>query len=644
MKYWAYVNNEILGPFEKEKLLELPSFSPALLVCPQTPVGEKTEDWKEASTYPELSALAGGQPAPAAQAPAPAYAPEAAAQPQVSSQPAIETTSLSFKPLSGAKSIDPVPPASHMDGMAEITVNRLGKSGGEPAAAAVSQPHQASSNFDPISLSQIVRRTETLSGQDAPKPAEAGGLALEPHNFSQAAPSPAPALDLGLESSPSPFAAAPEPVPAPSPYAAPEPAPAPAFPAPEPAPAPAQAPVSDVAGLETLIQRLDALSRSSATRQDLSAAVDPLRLKLDQMGEVISSIKNSQFQREVMDKLNYLENAVGELKTSFRSAPREPEAAKPQEIQIERNSDTIFGAQPVRPAEKPKAEPAKEADKEPAKAEIKDVGSKPSKIVPALKKIFKSLLTLVLLAAVLIGGLIGAKKFAPPELLAKVPPGILAMIPSFGAPAEQPAPAPEQPAQPEQPQAAATEQPAAPEQAQAGPTPEEQRQAESRAAAQEQVKAAQQQVPPESVPEIIYIARTYKIKASASTLENKMFEHAAKAGGNYNRTEWKVRKAAAPGMAEIDAVIPAKSGPLTYTFTVDREKKQVQPVNEAALAVYTALTKESARKPAAKKPARQKAAPAAAPKPAAKPAAKAGAQEEDGEYEYVYVDEDEAGE
>ncbi|HCC46601.1 MAG TPA: hypothetical protein DEQ38_00545 [Elusimicrobia bacterium] len=636
MKYWAYVNNEILGPFEKEKLLELPSFSPALLVCPQTPVGEKTEDWKEASTYPELSALAGGQAAPAAQATAPEVSPEAAAQPQVSAQPAIETPSLSFKPLSGAQAVDPVPPASHLDGMAEITVNRLGKSGVEPAPAAVSQPHQASANFDPISLSQIVRRTETLSGQDAPRPAEADGLALEPHNFSQAAPSPAPApsLDFGAASSPSPFAAAAEPVPAPSPFAAPEPAPAAA------AAAPSQAPVTDVAGLETLIQRLDALSRSSATRQDLSAAVDPLRLKLDQMGEVISSIKNSQFQREVMDKLNYLENAVGELKTSFRSAPREPEAAKPQEMQIERNSDTVFGAQPVKPAEKPKAEPAKE----PAKAEIKDEGSKPSKIGPALKKIFKSLLTLVLLAAVLIGGLIGAKKFAPPELLAKAPPGILAMIPSFGAPAEQPAPAPEQPAQPEQAQAAATEQPAAPEQQQAEPTPEEKRQEESRAAAQEQVKAAQQQVPPESVPEIIYITRTYKLKATASTLENKMFEHAAKAGGNYNRTEWKVRKAATPGLAEIDAVIPAKSGPLTYTFTVDREKKHVQPVNADALAVYAALAKESARKPAAKKPARPKAAPKAAPKPAAKPAAKAEPQEEDGEYEYVYVDEDEAGE
>src|SRR3989338_5470535 len=102
MKYWAYVNNEILGPFEKGKLLELPSFSPSLLVCPQTPVGEKTEDWKEASTYPELSALIGQgsmphpppspepSPPPPPAEPAPAPAPEPAAKP---------LESHSFKPL-----------------------------------------------------------------------------------------------------------------------------------------------------------------------------------------------------------------------------------------------------------------------------------------------------------------------------------------------------------------------------------------------------------------------------------------------------------------------------------------------------------------------------------------------------------------
>jgi len=56
MRYWAYMNNEVLGPFEKEKLAKLPNFTGASLICPETPAGGQTPDWKEASTYPEVSA------------------------------------------------------------------------------------------------------------------------------------------------------------------------------------------------------------------------------------------------------------------------------------------------------------------------------------------------------------------------------------------------------------------------------------------------------------------------------------------------------------------------------------------------------------------------------------------------------------
>ncbi len=190
MKYWAYVNNEILGPFEKDKLLELPAFTPSLLVCPQTPVGEKTEDWKEASTYPELAALigsgsglAGGKTSAPAPEPAPAAAPEPAAHRDVV-QPGPAITS--FKPLKAA-SIDPMAPVEHKLGGVEISVNRLGKPGGAepapaPAAQGASQP--AASAFDPISLSTIVRRAETLSGQEQ----AAEGIAKEPPKaFSDAA-------------------------------------------------------------------------------------------------------------------------------------------------------------------------------------------------------------------------------------------------------------------------------------------------------------------------------------------------------------------------------------------------------------------------------------------------------------------------
>lgn len=57
MKYWAYINNEVLGPYEKEELIKLDQFTNSTLLCPQSPVGEKTEDWKEAASFPEISAL-----------------------------------------------------------------------------------------------------------------------------------------------------------------------------------------------------------------------------------------------------------------------------------------------------------------------------------------------------------------------------------------------------------------------------------------------------------------------------------------------------------------------------------------------------------------------------------------------------------
>lgn len=66
MRYWAYLNNEVLGPFEKDKLKELANFSLSSLICPE---GGQAEGWKEASTFSEVrDALA---PAPARQAPPP---------------------------------------------------------------------------------------------------------------------------------------------------------------------------------------------------------------------------------------------------------------------------------------------------------------------------------------------------------------------------------------------------------------------------------------------------------------------------------------------------------------------------------------------------------------------------------------------
>ena len=107
MRYWAYLNNQVCGPVEKEKLPELAGFILTSLICPETPAGGETVGWKEASTYPEVLAALGPAAAPAA-APAPAPAPQrapaaesplmmtmrgtiidmAAAQPEAAPQPA----------------------------------------------------------------------------------------------------------------------------------------------------------------------------------------------------------------------------------------------------------------------------------------------------------------------------------------------------------------------------------------------------------------------------------------------------------------------------------------------------------------------------------------------------------------------------
>ncbi|OGS05259.1 MAG: hypothetical protein A3I76_03070 [Elusimicrobia bacterium RIFCSPLOWO2_02_FULL_61_11] len=367
-------------------------------------------------------------------------------------------------------------------------------------------------------------------------------------------------------------------------------------------------------------------------------------MKLDQMGEVISSIKNSQFQREVMDKLVYLENAVGELKVAFRNPQQAPAPAPAmaQKMEMEKNSDTVFGVQPVKQAEKPKPEPAKEAAKP---AEMADTGSKPSKLVPALKKIFRLIITLVLLAAVLVGAVIGLKNFGVFDATKFIP----FPLPFISAPK----------AQPQQTEAEAQKAAlAAMEELTKETSPEQQAQQPEGAEGQElqpttpeeqealrktmQAKAMQEQSPKKPMqadvaPEIIYIARTFKLKPGGPSLENKIYEHAGNAGGNFNRTSWEV-KPAADGLFDIAAVIPAKTNSLNYTFVVDRAKKSVTPSNDAGKAAFEALAKETEAKPPKKSAKKGAAKPAAKPQPKKAAPKKEAAPEE--EYEYEYVEDD----
>jgi len=73
MRYWAYMNNQVAGPFEKEKLQAVPGFTLATLICPETPAAGEAPGWKAASACPEVTAVFNQAPAqpprPAAESP-----------------------------------------------------------------------------------------------------------------------------------------------------------------------------------------------------------------------------------------------------------------------------------------------------------------------------------------------------------------------------------------------------------------------------------------------------------------------------------------------------------------------------------------------------------------------------------------------
>ncbi|HCC47766.1 MAG TPA: hypothetical protein DEQ38_06570 [Elusimicrobia bacterium] len=65
MKYWACINNKVLGPFEADKLAAVPDFTLSTLLCPETAAGGGAGAWKEASSCPEVMAALNPAPAPA---------------------------------------------------------------------------------------------------------------------------------------------------------------------------------------------------------------------------------------------------------------------------------------------------------------------------------------------------------------------------------------------------------------------------------------------------------------------------------------------------------------------------------------------------------------------------------------------------
>ncbi|PIU19551.1 MAG: hypothetical protein COT18_06905 [Elusimicrobia bacterium CG08_land_8_20_14_0_20_59_10] len=375
---------------------------------------------------------------------------------------------------------------------------------------------------------------------------------------------------------------------------------------------------------------MDILASNSASRQDISSATEPLRMKLDQMGEVLSSMKNSQFQREIMDKLAYLENAVSDIKfsikdggkaatgTSASTSSSPSPSPSTDKLTFEPNSATVFS---VPPPEKPKAPaPDKPAD-------IVDQGVKSSKLKGMMSGFFRKmtqlLLTLALLLAVLLVSVFALKTANVFDATIYIP----FKIPFLSSPVTTGTDRPLLPSNIESQLAQLKGEPA-----QDGEQPEANKE-------------------PDVSPEVVYFARYYAPVAGGPKLEDKIMEAAAAAEAIYNPSNWQA-KSTGKDLYEVSSMAPGDTSTMTFTFTVDFAKKTITPIDEKGKAAYNALmpppaskkarnTRSKRRAAAAKKNAARTQAAPAKKKPAAK-TTKITAEEKQGadeEYEYVYEDE-----
>ncbi|MCX5784691.1 MAG: hypothetical protein NTX59_03285 [Elusimicrobia bacterium] len=707
MKYWAYINNEILGPFEKEKLSELPNFGASSLICPQTPVGEKTEDWKEASTYPEVSAMlnfsASGAlksrspsaepagnfaaqltppptlrpegPAEAGQAPhfgpvgksegqagggvkspslpqsTPAFgmtmrgslvpdplstAPEE--QPAVpgageiqrsdgrsiSGLPAQEESraatapeAVKLKPLAASSFEPAAPPPSSLENM-NIEVSHFGalKSDGKIEHPVTELARNASASFDPLTLSQIGKRADAISAEEqAPPPAEIKNSEELFKNFK-------PAADISFGAS---VAEPPKEVPA----------------------------AADQAGGETFPSKTHTFDENTLTRQELNSQLEPLKQKLEQMGTVLASIDNSQFQRDLLGRLSLLESEISDIKISLSSGTRQDgvslapggnfaPAQENQTVTIEKNSDSVFGVGKPPAQENAKTEESKKEEKKPA---IVDTGRKKIRIGSFFGKLFRLITTLLLIAAIALVAVFVLKQQKIFDATKYIPFPI-PFLTNHNANTKMAV----QDAQTAQ---FPTGQDQAPQGAE-GPnlstgteganlnTDAEHTQGDT---AQKQTSQAKVEAVP---PEVIYFIRNYTLRPGGLTLENAIRQEAAKAGWDSEKLEWEGNFTGTEGYYQISAVVPSKNGKsqLAFTYKANVKRNDVKPLDTTGNAGMEALVAASASKKQPKARAaknKRQAKPvrthATTPKQHLQAAQKQAAPAD----EYEYVDEEDTG-
>lgn len=489
MKYWAYVNNEILGPYEVEEVKALPAYSPDLLVCPQTPVGEKTEEWREVSKCPDFAgSVAINTPLMSEQIP-----------------DQIETGTLQIDhnfnmSNSGRLHSDRIGQLSPLEniGMAaainsNIQTNQLTRSGRVKAqdinwnlAAAEQEAAQAAaieaqnkqeeaqpasiSMPDPIPEPQLQDQPtgsdpfgdiyKDIGGQQASAQETPQAAGLEPlpqlntqENAAQPAPTEMPmqnTVEFSLDNNTGDFN---------MPLGTPE-NDAPAtqnfdfgnnnadMGMPSASATPAQNADNDNCNtkIDDLERKLDRISQNAITKEDFTMSVDPIKMKLDQFDDMFSSIKNSQNQQQadLMSKLNSLEQALSSLAANAGGAPAgnpfqsntyESVSLTPQEpMQGYEDGASTATLVPADPAEAIKKE-EKGKKKEPKKKEeIRDTGKKAAStniIVRFFKALFKFIFFIIMLAVIIYGAAIGLKKFGVYDVAPQIIPLVEKYAPQY---------------------------------------------------------------------------------------------------------------------------------------------------------------------------------------------------------------------
>jgi len=467
MKYWAYINNEILGPYEKEEIKALPAYSPSLLICPQTPVGEKTEEWREVSVCPEFSESS--------------IEDSHIVSEQIPDQIEMGTLQIdhNFNMSNSGRlnssrmgQLKPLENAGMSFGAgADIPSNKLARSGRVKASdinwnlAAAEQEAANAAQNEQQNTAETFPPAQQLSAASDPEPAPSSDPFGDIYKDIAGTGASQDAQQVqGLETMPSMADSAPV---SPSigempmqntqefsigehssfnsshndasntassvnddPFVQ-ETQRGNDFLQPSAGNTTSQTSgvIDNSAKISGIEQKIDRISQNAITREDFTMAVDPIKMKLDQFDDMFSSIRNSQNQQqsEVMSKLTSLEHSLQTLVSNIEShSPQTvqdfataPLAGSYNSVSLT-PSDSMKGYGSTQTASLVPADPADALSKEEKtkkrqkKQEIKDTGKKAAGnniIVRFFKGIIKLAVFIIILAGLMYGAGAGLKYY-----------------------------------------------------------------------------------------------------------------------------------------------------------------------------------------------------------------------------------------